>query len=139
MAPTVRLPVFHVGVHTLLDVGGSLAGSKLDDAEVGEAAPAKWILPHDALDVFSTAGHGQDDAAIAGDFSARDEEMTCRVVHLQKLDVRRHCRVNFGERSFVDELDDEHFAGHSFTERSNRRGVLALVAGRPDKSPRKGS
>jgi hypothetical protein len=42
-----------------------LAGSKLDDANVGEAAGDKWILLDNRLNVFSAVAHRQDDPSIA--------------------------------------------------------------------------
>jgi tetratricopeptide (TPR) repeat protein len=92
----------------LLDVLRALAGAELDDPGVGEAELAERIVVDDRLDVLPALADGQDDPAIPGDLSTRDEERAGRVVFLQECDVRGHVGVDFREVNLVNQLDDEH-------------------------------
>src|SRR5262245_58878421 len=97
-------------IEALLDVVGALAGAELDDADVGEAARAERILAHDRVDLLAARADRENDAAVARDLAARDEEMSGGIVLLQELHVRRHVRVDLRQRHLVDQLDDEHRA-----------------------------
>jgi len=91
-----------------LNVVRSLAGSELDDAKVSETVLVERILLDDTFDFSSTLPDGQDDPAISGYFTARDEEIAGSVVLLQETDVSGHVRVDFDEVALVDKFDDEH-------------------------------
>ena len=68
----------------------------------------KRVLLDDGLDVGSTLAHSKDDPAITRDLSTRDQEVSGSVVLLQKVDMRGHVGIDFGEADLVDEFDDEH-------------------------------
>jgi hypothetical protein len=62
-----------------------LAGSELNDPKVGEIVLVKRIFLDDGFDVLPALADGQNDPAIARYLSARDQEVTGRVVLLQEL------------------------------------------------------
>src|SRR5262249_18462803 len=59
----------------LLNVVRALARAELDDAKVGEAVHVKRVFLDDGFDFPPALAHGEDDAAIARDLSARNEEI----------------------------------------------------------------
>ena len=99
---------FSVLLDPLLNVVRALAGSELDDPEVGEAVLVKRIFLDDGLDLPSTGADGQDDPAVSRYLSTRDQEIAGRVILLQEDDMCAHMRVDFGEVGLVGEFDDEH-------------------------------
>src|SRR5262245_19347002 len=108
-------------VDSLLDVVRALAGAKFDDAGVGQAARAKWILLDDGLDLLTILANRQDDAAFARDLSARDEKMAGGVVLPQEGHMSLHVGVYLGEIDFVCEFDDEHVTELA-SKRHRRKG-----------------
>ena len=66
------------------------------------------VLFGDGLDLRSTLTDGEDDAAVAWNLPAGDQEGAGGVVLLQEHDMRRHVRVDLREVDLVGELDDEH-------------------------------
>jgi hypothetical protein len=71
----------------LRHVVGALAGAKLDDATIGEAALAKRILAHDRFDFFATLTERQNDAPLTRDLSPGDQKVPGRVVLLGLIDL----------------------------------------------------
>src|SRR5438874_3571443 len=86
----------------------TLAGSKFNDANVGEPSHVERILARDRFNLLAARADGHDDSAVSRNFSARHQKMSGRVVLLQKLHVRGHRLVDGRERSLVDQFDDEH-------------------------------
>src|SRR5215471_4763429 len=101
-------PVRHLSGDPRRNVVRALAGSKLDDANLGETFLAEGVLAGDRFDFFAAPADGENDAAVARDLPARHQEVAGGVVLLQEADVRRHVGVDCGEVRFVDQLDDEH-------------------------------
>jgi hypothetical protein len=87
---------------------GPLTGTKFDDAKIRELVRNEWIIFHDRFDLIAAFSQCEDDSPLARDLSPRDEKLTGRIVLFQESNVRLHVRVDFGERDFVRELDDEH-------------------------------
>ena len=58
--------------------------------------------------LFAALAEREDDAAVARDLAARDEEFAAGVVLLQERHVGTHVRVDFLQVRLIDELDDEH-------------------------------
>jgi hypothetical protein len=69
---------------------------------------AKRIFLHDGFDLVAVLAERQDDAAVARNLAARDEESSGSVMLLQECHMGAHARVDLGEIRFVNELDDEH-------------------------------
>src|SRR5439155_13896582 len=59
----------------LLNVVRALAGSELDEPEIGEAVLVKRVFLDDGLDLPSTGADGQDDAAVSRELSTLDQEV----------------------------------------------------------------
>jgi hypothetical protein len=95
-------------VDPLLDVIRTLTRVELNDAAVRKSLRVERILTSDRFDLLAAVADGQDDAAVARNFSARDQEVTRVVVLLQELHVNAHGGVELGERLLVDQFDDEH-------------------------------
>jgi hypothetical protein len=123
-------------VDPLLDVVRALTCTELDDAKIGEAALVKRIFQDDRFDLFPALADRQDDPAVSGYLSARNQKMARGVVLLQEGDVRGHMPVNLGECCFVGELDDEHVSIPRMTARAAgaRADTSAALSAVPDRA-----
>src|SRR5687767_4996110 len=79
----------------------ALAGAKLDDPKLRQPERVKRVFGDDGLDLGAAARHRHDDAAVARDLPARDDEMARGIVLVQEGDVRRHVRIDLVEASLV--------------------------------------
>ncbi len=61
-----------LSVEKLWDVLRSLAGAKLDDAELREPLSHEWIFTHQGLHAFSIEAHDENDAAVPRNFASGD-------------------------------------------------------------------
>src|SRR4051812_45589642 len=97
-------------LHARWDVVGPLAGAKLGDADVGEAACVERVLVDNGLNLLFVPADSEDDAAITRNLPARHQEVAGGVILLQEPDVRAHVRVDLRQVNLVDQFDHEHIS-----------------------------
>src|SRR5260221_12523523 len=83
------------------DVLGALARAELDHARVGEPFPAERNLRDDCLDLLPAVRDRDDDAAVARDLAAGDDEVSRRVVLLEEPPMGRHAPVDLVDRRLL--------------------------------------